>query len=163
MVRRASRLLGSVADGEDAAQEAYVRAYRALEAGQFDGRSSVETWLYRVLTNVALDALRARQRRAALVRGERAVTATALAEGRTDTLGPHAGGEREAVARVALKELGALLDALPPEQRVALTLSAVEGLSSREIAAAMGTTEGAVEQRLVRARALLRAKAGEKG
>jgi RNA polymerase sigma-70 factor (ECF subfamily) len=47
---------------------------------------------------------------------------------------------------------------LPPDQRVALTLKAVEGMSSGEVAGAMGVSEGAVEQLLVRARAALRKK-----
>lgn len=57
------RMLGSAVDADDAVQEAMVRAWKALERERFDGRSSLRTWLYRIATNVCLDALADRQRR----------------------------------------------------------------------------------------------------
>jgi len=141
LVRLAARITGSVEDGEDVVQEAYVKAYRALVDGRFDGRSRVETWLYRIVANAAVDALRSRRKKAKNV----------------DSI-PEPGwdGAGAAEARVALAELDSLLDGLPDDQRAALVLKAVEGLSSSEIAEIMGTTEGAIEQRLVRARATLK-------
>src|SRR5881409_3657787 len=56
------RMLGSVFDADDAVQETMIRAWKA--ASQFDGRSSVKTWLYRIATNVCLDELKDRGRRA---------------------------------------------------------------------------------------------------
>lgn len=142
LVRLAARVMGSVEEGEDVVQEAYLRAYRSLVDGSFDGRASVETWLRRIVTNAAIDALRSRRRR----------------ETRDTALGSSGSwdGASLAEARVALAELDAWLGDLPVEQRIALTLKAVEGMSSGEIAASMGSTEGAVEQLLVRARATLR-------
>jgi RNA polymerase sigma-70 factor (ECF subfamily) len=145
MFRVAARLLGDYDEAGDVLQDAYVRAFEALTSGEFDGRARVSTWLYRVVTNASLDALRARKRR-------RTVPIEEAAE--------H-GNEGAAEARLALRELGTLLDDLPDEQRVAIVLKELEGLSSAEVAKVVGVSEGAVEQRLVRARVTLRAKVGD--
>ncbi len=144
--RLAARILGSTADAEDVLQEAYVKAYRALAEGRFDERAGVRTWLRRIVTNACIDALR---RRAARPAGDDA----ALDNGRFDSgLDPE--------SRAALSELGSWLDELPAEQRAALVLCAVEGLTALEAADALGCSEGAVEQRLVRARSTLRRRRG---
>ncbi len=62
LVRYCYRMLGSYAEAEDAAQQALVRAWQ--NAGQFAGRSSLRSWVYRIATNVCLDALAAGRRRA---------------------------------------------------------------------------------------------------
>ncbi|HEX6277368.1 MAG TPA: RNA polymerase sigma factor [Polyangiaceae bacterium] len=143
LVRYAARLLGSVADAEDAVQESYVKAYDALVAGRFDGRSSLKTWLYRIVTRTAIDHRRSRQSREKL--------AGVAVEGALD-------GSGAADAHVALRELEDLLAELPDEQRSTLVLQALEGLTNREIGEVLGCSEGAVEQRLVRARTALKAK-----
>jgi RNA polymerase sigma-70 factor (ECF subfamily) len=141
LVRVAARIMGTVEDGEDVVQEAYVKAHRALVEGRFDGRSRVETWLYRVVTNTAIDALRSGKRRP---------------RESDSSVEPAWDGGQAAEARVALVELSELLATLPPDQRAALVLKSVEGMSANEVAEVLGTTEGAVEQHLVRARAALR-------
>jgi len=143
LVRLGARIMGNQADAEDVVQEAYVKAYRALTAGEFDRRSSTNTWLYRIVVNGAIDAKRSRKRRA---------------EASDEQVDPGWDGAARAEARVALSELDDWLAALPPEQRVALVLQSMEGLNNAEIAHIMGVSEGAVEQRLVRARAALRQK-----
>ena len=143
LVRLSARMVGNLADAEDVVQESYVKAYRALSSGSFDGRSSVETWLYRIVTNASIDALRGRARRPAA----------------SDEMGELPwDGQQSLDAQFALKEIEEWLGDLPPEQRVALTLKAIEGFSAAETAEIMGCSEGAVEQRLVRARAALRQK-----
>ena len=62
LFRLAARLMGDVEEAEDVLQDAYLRAYEALSNGCFDSRSGVETWLYRIVVNTALDALRSRRR-----------------------------------------------------------------------------------------------------
>jgi RNA polymerase sigma-70 factor (ECF subfamily) len=141
LVRLAARIMGTVEDGEDVVQEAYVKAHRALVEGRFDGRSRVETWLYRVVTNTAIDTLRSGRRR----------------PHESDVgIEPSWDGGQAAEARVALVELEQMLSTLPPDQKAALVLKSVEGMSASEVAEVLETTEGAVEQHLVRARAALR-------
>ncbi|HYQ27809.1 MAG TPA: RNA polymerase sigma factor [Polyangiaceae bacterium] len=143
LVRLGARIMGNQADAEDVVQEAYVKAYRALTAGEFDRRASVNTWLYRIVVNGAIDAKRSRTRRA---------------ESSDEQVDPGWDGAARAEARLALSELDDWLQALPAEQRAALVLQSMEGLNNTEIAQVMGVSEGAVEQRLVRARATLRQK-----
>src|SRR6185503_5124603 len=60
LLRATARMLGSREDAADVLQEAYVKAFDALAAGDFDGRARLATWLYRIVVNLSLDALRAR-------------------------------------------------------------------------------------------------------
>jgi RNA polymerase sigma-70 factor, ECF subfamily len=142
LVRLGARMTGSVADAEDVVQDAYVKAYRSLVEGGFDQRSSVRTWLYRIVTNASIDALRARGRGAKPT----ADVADTVADSSRSPFG-------SAEAHVALGELADWLSELPPDQRAAIVLKAVEGFSSAEVARILECSEGAVEQRLVRARA----------
>lgn len=139
LYRLAARLVGDLRDAEDALQDAYVSAFRAIREGRYDGRAKVETWLYRIVTNACIDLLRKRK-------------VTRDDEGHE----PRFDGEVSAEARVALRELDALVAGFSPQDRAALVLVAVEGNTVKEAAEALGLTEGAVEQRLVRARAALR-------
>lgn len=146
LYRLGARMMGNTADAEDVLQDAYVRAFQALSSGSFDGRAGVQTWLYRIVTNACLDALRRRK--------VRPVAAADPPEGQFD-------GQLEADTRLALGELDRWLGDLNPDQRAVLVLKGVEGLTSPEIAEILECSEGAVEQRLVRARAALRQRRGE--
>jgi RNA polymerase sigma-70 factor, ECF subfamily len=143
LVRLGARIMGNQADAEDVVQEAYVKAYRSLTSGEFERRSSTNTWLYRIVVNGAIDAKRSRKRRA---------------ESSDEQVDLGWDGSAFAEARLALSELDDWLRALPADQRAALVLQSMEGLNNTEIAKIMGVSEGAVEQRLVRARAALRQK-----
>lgn len=128
-------------EAEDVVQESYVSAYQALREGTFDARSSVSTWLRRIVINRAIDALRSRKRRPKLddTQVELSWAGPAAIEG-----------------QAALSEMNEWMGQLVPEQRVTLVLSVMEGMSNAEIATALGCSEGAIEQRLVRARVALR-------
>lgn len=136
-------MLGNVTDAEDLVQEAFVKAHAALHASNFDERASVSTWMHRIVCNLAIDQLRVGRRRG---RHVEATEETA------------ADDSQSAESRVALGELDAWLEALPPEQRAVLVLSTMEGYSNAEIAVMLECSEGSVEQRLVRARTTLRAR-----
>ena len=148
LVRVAARVIGDLAEAEDVVQESYINAYQALSQGQFDARAQLLTWLRRIVTNRAIDAIRSRRRRPSL-----------------DDSKIEAGGEGAVYAesRMALIEMQDWMNALVPEQRAALVLSVLEGLSNAEIAQIMGSSEGAVEQRLVRARVALRQRIQKDG
>lgn len=138
--------LGGPGEAEDAAQETFLKAHRAL--GRFSGGASFGTWLHRIAVNHCLDLLRAAGRRRsesldALLEADAAVLGRALSE-------PSAAKsleDRDTVAR--------LLSRLNPEQRLALTLREAEGLSYEEIAKAMSCSLDSVKARLKRARAEL--------
>lgn len=142
LFRLACRLLGDHSEAEDALQDAYLKAHQALVGGGFSGEATLETWLYRIVTNSSMDTLRRRRARPA-----RPLEAS-------DELAPTDGLVAE--ARVALRELDEWLGDLPPEQRAVVVLRFVEGMTSGEAAEVLECSEGAVEQRLVRARAALR-------
>jgi RNA polymerase sigma-70 factor, ECF subfamily len=141
LFRLAARLVGDAVEAEDVLQDAYVSAFRALADGRYDGRSKLETWLYRIVTNACVDALRKRKTRGA--------TAELKADIGYD-------GHIHTEARVALADLDRLLRDVSPPDRAALVLVAVEGLTVKAAAEVLESSEGAVEQRLVRARAALR-------
>jgi RNA polymerase sigma-70 factor, ECF subfamily len=143
LYRLAARIMADSGEAEDVLQDAYVRAFDALVAGRFDGRAGIATWIYRIVANTALDALRARRRR----------RQQAFADDSADAAVDDAA---RLAARAALRELGGLLEDLPADQRAAVVLKEIEGLTLNEVAEVMGCSVGAVEQRLVRARATLR-------
>ncbi len=139
LYRLAARLMGNLLDAEDVLQDAYVNAYRGLVEGRYDGRAKVETWLYRIVTNAGVDALRKRR-----------------PGGKPSAEEPRFDGLVQAETRVALRELDEMLAAVSPPDRAALVLVAVEGLSAKAAAEVLECSEGAVEQRILRARAALR-------
>lgn len=142
-----------------------MRAWRALE--RFDGRSTLRTWLYRIATNVCLDALSDRKRRARpMEEGPPGTVHDPLEERpRTHWLEPipdaralpSEGDPAElAVLRESIRlAFVAALQHLPPKQRAALILAEVLGWSAAEIAETLDTSVAAVNSALQRARATL--------
>ncbi|WP_441292814.1 sigma-70 family RNA polymerase sigma factor [Sorangium sp. KYC3313] len=159
------RMLGSVVDADDAVQETMVRAWRSLD--KFDGRSSLRTWLYRIATNVCLDARADRARRARPI--EEGPVGTVDDElqtrPRTHWLEPvpdaHAlPADIDAAERAVLRQsirlaFVAALQHLPPKQRAALLLTEVLGWSAAEVADSLSTSVAAINSALQRARATL--------
>jgi RNA polymerase sigma-70 factor, ECF subfamily len=159
------RMIGSADDAEDLVQETYVRAWRAFD--RFEGRSSVQTWLYRIATNVCLTSLKSSQRR--LLPSGMAPAASdpyapaAPAPGDVAWLQPIPDGlvldERADPAEVAAARqsvrlaLVAAAQILPPRQRAAFLLCDVLDRPGAEAAAVLGVSIGAVKSLLQRARA----------
>jgi RNA polymerase sigma-70 factor (ECF subfamily) len=159
------RMLGSPMDAEDAVQETMVRAWQALE--RFEGRSSVRTWLYRIATNVCLDALSSRARRArpieegpvgtvddALEVRERAHWLEPIPD--AEALPADSDPYEQALMRQSIRlAFVAALQHLPPRQRAALVLTEVLGWSAAEVSECLETSTAAINSALQRARATL--------
>jgi RNA polymerase sigma-70 factor (ECF subfamily) len=132
----ALRICRNADDAEDALQETFIAAYRALP--RFDRRARVSTWLYRIATNKCYDLL-ARRRPAADSEGQPEAA---------DPGDPFAHSERRALLTRAL-------DALPEQFREAALLCDVCGLTPAEAGELTGVPEGTMKSRSFRARALL--------
>jgi len=132
---------------EDVAQEAFIRAYRAL--GGFRGESAFYTWLYRIAVNTAKNYLESLGRRPPgsdiEVEG-----AELLSSG--EPLRESATPERQLLTDEIAHTVRRSLEALPEELRTAITLRELEGLSYEEIAEAMDCPIGTVRSRIFRAR-----------
>jgi len=132
---------------QDVAQDAFLRAYRAI--GGFRGDAQFSTWLYRIAVNTAKNHLAAQNRRIPLddvefTDAEQFESALRLHD--TDT------PEREAMRQQMESAVMRAVAALPEELRQAVTLREVEGLSYDEIAARMQCPIGTVRSRIFRAR-----------
>lgn len=134
---------GQTQDAQDCAQEAMLKAWRALPG--FRGDSRFESWLYRICISCCLDYLRARRRRPT-------VSADELAEGGFDPADPAPQPEETVLAGEEKAALREAIDALPAEMRTVLILYAMEGKRYEEIAEITGSAVGTVKSRLNRAR-----------
>lgn len=164
------RMLGSVHDAEDVMQEVLLRAWRGLP--DFQGRSSLRTWLYRIAANSCLNAIESRSRRHLPVDLAPAVEDALAAE--VSWIEPiprtsEAKGDEEGspVSRYELREslelaFVAALQYLPPNQRAALILRDVLSFSARDAAEVLDTTATAVNSALQHARKTVEARVPER-
>jgi RNA polymerase sigma factor (sigma-70 family) len=130
------RLLGSMRDVDDLAQETFVAVFRALST--FRGEAKLSTWIDRIAVRVVFQHIRARKP---------VVSLEVIAE-------QAAGGtvEEQAHARAGLRRLYAVLATMTPEARTAFALYAIDGRSISEVASISGTTTVAAKLRIWRAR-----------
>ena len=135
------------AEAEDVTQEAFIKAYRALRG--FRGDSAFYTWLYRIAVNTAKNYLESR--------GRRPVSLDLELEGLemlddSESLREQATPERQLLTGEIATTIQQVLDLLPADLRMAITLREVEGLSYEEIAEIMDCPIGTVRSRIFRAR-----------
>jgi RNA polymerase sigma-70 factor, ECF subfamily len=161
------RMLGSPFEAEDAVQETLLRAWRGYEG--FDGRSALRSWLFRIATNVCLDMLKGRQRRALPMDfGPAQAPVEANLHTRPEVtwiqpmpdsiLAAETDPAEVAVSRESIKlAFMAALQHLPPRQRAALILCEVLRWRAAEVAELLETSVPSVNSALQRARATLEA------
>jgi RNA polymerase sigma-70 factor (ECF subfamily) len=167
------RMLGSSFDAEDAVQETMVRAWRGI--ADFEGRSALRSWLYRIATNVCLDQLSGRKRRAlpmdlsgspwqpveASLAARRPGTAWVEPVLDRQVLPDDGDPAERAVARESIRlAFVAALQHLPPRQRAVLILREVLRWKADEVAQLLDSTVASVNSALQRARATLAAVGG---
>jgi RNA polymerase sigma-70 factor, ECF subfamily len=148
LARLLSRFIRDPAEVEDVAQEAFVKAYRALPS--FRGDSAFYTWLYRIGINTAKNYLVALGRRAPTSTEVDAEEAEGLDEG--EQLRDINTPESILLSNEIARTVNATIDKLPEELRKAIQMRELEGLSYEEIAEVMNCPIGTVRSRIFRAR-----------
>lgn len=139
------RILGDRERALDATQDTFLAVFR--KARQFEGRSAVGTWIYRIAVNTCYDQLRRAQRRPT--------------ESLPEHLDPADPAAEQVIESAALRpEIESALSELPPDFRNAVILSDLEGLPLPEVAEVLGVPIGTVKSRVFRGRRLLAQRLG---
>jgi RNA polymerase sigma-70 factor (ECF subfamily) len=148
----AARLLGDGEEARDVAQDVFLQVYRTL--GRFEGRSSLKTWIYRIVVNQCHNRRRfwRRRRRDREEPLDERTGANEASPPGADSASPF----EEVLRRERAQRVQAALLELSFDHRAALVLREVEGLGCEEIARLLGVAEGTVKSRLSRAREALR-------
>ncbi|ASF46692.1 RNA polymerase sigma factor RpoE [Methylovulum psychrotolerans] len=153
IVQLVNRYLKDPSEAQDVAQEAFIKAYRAI--GSFRGESTFYTWLYRIAINTAKNYLVSRSRRSSQyevdIQDAEAIENAPQLQG-IDT------PERLLLNEEIIKTIRAAIDHLPEEMRTAIMLREFEGMSYEEIAEAMECPVGTVRSRIFRAREAIDSK-----
>jgi len=149
-----ARMVGDPADAEDLTQDVILRAHRAI--GSFRGGATFQTWLYRIATNIAVDALRRRGRRNARVtslddplQAEQGLVAREVRDTQRDP-------QRLAEASELIEQVQNAIAELSPKLRAVVVLFDIQGLTYDEIAQTLRLPLGTVKSRLFNARTRLR-------
>ena len=153
----ALRMVSNETDAQDLAQEAFIRAWRAL--GSFQYSSQFSTWLYRLTSNICIDFLRAQKR-------HQLTSLTVLLDDESqqwDMPDEQPLPESQAIAREEQRILSEAMAALEPEYRQVLTLRILNDCSYQQIGKILGIREGTVKSRISRAREQLRKKLSQNG
>lgn len=155
LFRTARSILRDDAEAEDALQDAYLLAYRAI--GQFRGDARMSTWLTRIVVNAALARARKSARRAEVIELHAgAESSDETNEGSMDA--EHAESPESGAMRTEARQfLEQAIDGLPEVFRTVFVLRAVEEMSGEEVAACLEIPEATVRTRFYRARGMLRA------
>ncbi|MCC6924162.1 MAG: RNA polymerase sigma factor RpoE [Nitrosomonas sp.] len=148
LTRLLSQFVRDPAEVEDVAQEAFIKAYRALPA--FRGDSAFYTWLYRIGINTAKNYLVSQGRKASTLQGIDTEDAENFEEG--GILREMNTPESELMSKQIAQTVNQTLEQLPEELRTAIVLREIEGLSYDEIAKIMECPIGTVRSRIFRAR-----------
>ena len=151
VVQLALNLLGDRDEALDLSQDVFLRVFRTIS--RFRGQSTLKTWIYRIVVNQARNKHRfwRRRHRADQVSLDAHVAAHGDFRGSAE-IGP----ERMLAQKELASRLKSALDGLPFDQRTAIVLREVDGLSYEEIAFSLGVAVGTVKSRLARAREALR-------
>ena len=141
VLRTAFRILGNWADAEDVAQEAFLRLHR--RGLDFPSEPAFGAWLYRVTVNLCLDRARSARRAGEL-------------QEPSELASPGISVEAAAIREQQKQRLLAALAKLPRKERAAIALREIEGLSTAEVAAILGSSEGTVRSQVAKALTRLR-------
>lgn len=138
VLRAAYRILGNWADAEDVAQEVFLRLHR--HGLSFPNDAAFGSWLYRVTVNLCLDRARATRPSCEM----------------PELQSMNQSAEATAIREQEKRKLMAALATLPPRERAAVVLREIEGLSTSEVAAVMGSAEATVRSQVAKAITRLR-------
>ncbi len=150
------RMVGAGTDAEDLAQETFVRAYMSIHS--FQSRASLNTWLFRIATNICIDHVRKSKKAKALMTSLYREDTEEETEEIRDLPDERFEPQRSLLTKELAGQLDHALQTLPEKLRTVTLLYDMEGLSYEEIAQIVDCPLGTVKSRLFHARAALRAK-----